>query len=80
MQFVEMNTLDLPKDGAFALFTVFRIHQLLYPKATPEQMAALRKKTRDAAEIGAREYAEMLIKSGQGKFRDGFEFNDPTKL
>ncbi len=78
MQFVEMNTLDLSKDSAFALFTVFRIHQLLYPKATPEQMAALRKKTRDAAETGAREYAKMLIKSGQGKIRDGFDFNDST--
>lgn len=79
MQAVEMNPLDLTKDGAFAMFTVFRIQQLLYPKASRDEMSVLQKKTRNEAEIAARGYAEMLISSGQGKFREGFDFNPPNK-
>jgi hypothetical protein len=74
MQFVEMNPTDLTKDSAFALFTVFEFQKRRYPDAKPEEMNALRKKTRDEVENSARGYAEMLIKSGQGRLKDGFDF------
>jgi hypothetical protein len=79
MQAVEINPLDLPKDSAFAMFTVFYLQKRLYPSASPEAMAALQKRTRNEAEIAARGYAQMLIASGQGKLREGFEFNEPNK-
>jgi len=68
MQAVEMNPLDLPKDAAFAMNTIFHIQRHLYPGASPAKMDALRKKTRNEAENKAQEYAEMLIALG-GKRR-----------
>jgi hypothetical protein len=74
IQFVEMNPMDLTKDSAFALFTVFELQKRRYPDGRSEEMNALRKKTRDEVETAARGYAEMLVKSGQGKLKDGFGF------
>jgi len=73
---VELFSEELPKDGAFALLTSFYFQQVLHSgKFTPEQLGELRKQTRRQVELGARDYAEMLVKSGLGKMKDGVEFN-----
>lgn len=73
---VELFSEELPKDGAFALLTSFYFQQMLHSsKFTPEQLSELRKQTRKQVEVGARDYAEMLVKSGLGKMKDGVEFN-----
>jgi len=76
LQAVELPPTELPKDGAFALLTSFYFQQVLHSeKFKPEELNDLRKSTRHQVEIGARDYAEMLIKSGLGKLKDGVEFN-----
>ena len=77
---VELSPVELREDGAFALMTSFYFQQLLHTtKFTPEQLAELRKHTRNQVETGARDYAEMLIKSGLGRLKDGVEFNPDLK-
>jgi hypothetical protein len=73
---VELLPTELSKDGAFALLTSFYLQQTLHrDKFTPGQLSELRKLTREQVEKGARDYAEMLVKGGLGKMKDGLEFN-----
>jgi len=73
---VELPATELAKDGAFALLTSFYFQQVLHAgKLRPEEFSDLRKSTRAQVETGARDYAEMLIKSGLGKLKEGVEFN-----
>ena len=77
---VELDSIELPENGAFALLTSFYLKQQLHAERfTQEKLAELRNDTRHQVEIGAREYAEMLIKSGLGRLRDGVEFNPKLK-
>ena len=77
---VELSPSELREDGAFALMTSFYFQQLLHTnKLTPAELGELRKHTRSQVETGARDYAEMLIKSGLGKLKDGVEFNPDLK-
>ncbi|HYB62024.1 MAG TPA: hypothetical protein VEH50_11165 [Methylomirabilota bacterium] len=79
LQAVELDPMELPKDGAFALLTAFHFQKLLNPKFTPEDLAALRKLTRGSVEKTARENVDLLIKSGIGKLKEGIELSDPPK-
>lgn len=79
LQGVELDEAHLKKDGAFALLTSFRIQQLLFPDATPEQQAELRRTTREQIEKSARDYAEMIVNAGMGNLKEGLELNPELK-
>lgn len=79
LQGVELNETDITKEGAFALLTSFRIQQLLAPDAPMQQLAELRKGTREQVEKSARDYAEMLLGAGMGKLKTGIELNPDLK-
>jgi len=67
LQAVELDPMELPKDGAFALLTTFRFQQLLNPDFTPTELSELQKLTRDNVDRKALEYVDLLIRSGLGK-------------
>ncbi|SRR6266404_3327908 len=76
LQGVELFPAELREDGAFALLTTFHLQKLLHrSKFTPEQLAELRALTREQLEKSAREDAQLLIRSGLGKLKDGVELN-----
>jgi hypothetical protein len=79
LQAVELDPTELPKDGAFALLTTFHLTKLLHPNLTAEEFAALRKLTRESVDKTAREYVDLLTKSGMGKPRKGIELVDPPR-
>jgi hypothetical protein len=76
LQGVELLPAELREDGAFALLTTFHLQKLLHSsKFRPEQLAELRALTRKQLEKSALEDAQLLIKSGLGKLKEGVEFN-----
>lgn len=77
LQAVELDPMELPKDGAFALLTTFHLTKLLHPNLTSEEFAALRKRTREGVDKAAREYVDLLTKSGMGKLKQGIELVNP---
>jgi len=79
LQVVELDPMELPKDGAFALLTTFHFTKLLHPNLTAEEFAALRKLTRESVDTTARDYVHLLISSGMGKPKEGTELVDPSK-
>lgn len=64
LQQVDLAPNELPKDAAFALLTTFQLQISRYPKAPPEQLAKLRKDTRNNLDKEALGYTEMLVKNG----------------
>lgn len=79
LQFVELKKLELQKDAAFALFTQFHLQRLLHPDMSDEDFARLRKTDRDNVDKGARDYIEMLVKSGMATVKPGFRLEDLIK-
>jgi hypothetical protein len=79
LQVVELDPMELPKDGAFALLTTFHFTKLLHPNLTPEEFTALRKLTRESVDTTARDYVHLLIDSGMGKTKEGTELIDSPK-
>ena len=74
LQAVELDPLELPPDGAFALLTSFHFQQLLHKGTfTPEEMNQLQKLSRKTVDKTARGYVDMLTASGLGKMREGVE-------
>ena len=76
LQAVELNPLELNKDGAFALLTAFHLQKLLHTDMTPEQLSELRKVTRKEVDKAARRDVNQLVDSGMGKMRDGVTLTD----
>lgn len=79
LQAVELDPMELPKDGAFALLTTFHFMKLLHPNLTSEEFAELRKRTRGSVDTTARGYVDLLTTSGMGKPKQGIELVDPPK-
>jgi hypothetical protein len=79
LQSVELDPMELPKDGAFALLTAFHFTKLLHTNLTPEEFAACRKLTRESVDKTAREYVDLLTKSGIGKPKQEIELVAPPK-
>lgn len=79
LQAVELDPMQLPQDGAFALLTAFHLQKLRNPQFTPEEFATLRSDTRRNVEKTARTYADLLVGSGLGKLKKGIELSDPSK-
>lgn len=75
-QFIEFFPTQPDRETSIAMLWTFRLQELLFPNGTPEEMKKLRKISRDQMELASRDYAEMLIKSGLGKLKEGFELND----
>ena len=73
LQVVELDPLELPPDGAFALLTSFYFQQLLHKeKFTPEELQELQKLSRKNVDKAARDYVQMLASSGLGS-REGMQ-------
>ena len=73
LQAVDLDPMELPKDGAFALLTSFHLTKLQFPALKPDEFAELRKRTRRTVDDEAREYVDLLIKSGIARAKDGVE-------
>lgn len=74
-QFVTFAPNELNRESAMLMLMVFRLQQKLAPKASIEELAELRKSTRHQMEVAARGYAEMLVGSGLGTLKEGYEPN-----
>jgi hypothetical protein len=76
LQGVELLPAELREDGAFALLTTFHLQKLLHgSKFTADQLAELRALTRKQLEKSAREDAQLLMRSGLGRLKEGVELN-----
>jgi hypothetical protein len=62
---------------AVTILAAFRLQQLLFLDASKEELNQLQKNTRSQVEETAKGYAEMLISSEMGKFKDGWDFSKP---
>ena len=60
-------------ESAILLLMAFRIQQMLHPEMSKEDQEQLRKSTREKLERTAREYAQMIVGSNQGKVKEGYE-------
>ena len=70
-QYIEFHPGELDRESAALLFATFRVQQLLSPKATKEELSALRKTTRNQVDKAAQEYMDLLISSNIGKLKGG---------
>jgi hypothetical protein len=70
-QYIEFNPEELDRESAALLFATFAMQKLLAPKATKEELAALRKSTRNDVDHAARGYIDELISSDIGKLKKG---------
>jgi hypothetical protein len=76
LQGLELDPMEMTKDGAFAALTSYHFQQLLHGSSyTPQQLVELRKLTREQIEKQARVYAEQFIAAGIGKLKDGVVLN-----
>lgn len=71
-QCIDFHLLDPDRDTCFAMLMTFRTYELLNPNAALREKEDWRKQTREQMERGAKEYAELLIKSNLGKLKEGF--------
>ena len=76
-QFIDFDEGQPDKQTAIAMLMSFRLQQLLAPGAKKEELAQMRQSTRNTMEETAKGYAEMIISSGMGKVRDGWDFSRP---
>jgi superfamily I DNA/RNA helicase len=78
-QFIDFYENQPDRETAVAMLMAFRLQQLIAPDAKPEELAELRQKTRDKMENSSREYAQLIIKNGLGKFKPGWDFGEPPR-
>jgi hypothetical protein len=78
-QFVEFYGTQPDKQASIAILMAFRFQELLTPNTTREQLAELRKTTRDQIEKESAVWAQMMIDSGVGKMKEGWEFAKSAK-
>lgn len=80
LQGIDLDPKEMAKDGAFAALTSYYFQQLLHGSDyTPQQLAELRKVTREQVEKRAVVYAEQFIAAGMGTLKTGVEFNPEFK-
>jgi len=79
LQAVDLDPMELPKDGAFALLTCFHLQKLVNTHLTPEELSALHKLDRENVDKAAYGYVDLLIKSGMGKMKPDVELNIPSR-
>lgn len=78
-QHVVLDPKEPDRVTAVMILSAFRLQQLLFPEASKEELNQLQKNTRSQVEETAKGYAEMLISSQMGDFKDGWGFSQPTK-
>ena len=78
-QFIDFYEDQPDRETAIAMLMSFRVQQLIAPDAKPEELADLRKKTRDQMENSAREYAQMIVKNGLGKLKERWDLGEPPR-
>jgi hypothetical protein len=78
-QFIDFYPGQPDKDTAIAMLMAFRIQQLIAPDGKKEEFAELRKTTRKQVEKEAGIWAQIIIDSGLGKLKDGWESNQDQK-
>ena len=78
-QFIDFYPGQPDRATAIAMLMAFRIQQLIAPDAKKEDLAELRKTTRNQLEKEAAEWAQTITSSGIGKMKDDWEFNHPPK-
>jgi hypothetical protein len=80
LQGIDLDPKEMAKDGAFAALTSYHFQQLLHGGSyTPQQLAELRKGTREQVEKQAQVYAEQFIAAGIGTLKSGMGFNPDLK-
>jgi hypothetical protein len=78
-QFIDFNAGQPEKQTAIAMLMAFRLQQLIAPEATKEELAELRRTTRNQIEQESKEWAETIIASGLGKLKDGWDISQDPK-
>jgi len=78
-QFITFFPEQPDRETAIALLTTFHTQKLIAPDAKPEELAKLRQETREQIERESAAWAQLMIDSGIGKLKDGWEFNKESK-
>lgn len=73
-QFIDFADGELGPEASIALLRTFHTQKLLAPKATKEELNALQKKTRDDVSKEAVEWARLIVASGGGTMKPGWDF------
>jgi len=72
-QFIDFIDGELGPEASIALLQAFHTQKLLAPKATKEELNALRKSTRDQVGKEAVEWARLIVASGGGTMKPDWD-------
>ena len=72
-QFINFDEGQMGSEASIALLQAFHMQQLLAPKATSKELAELRRQTREQVNREAVEYARLIVSSGLGKMKEGWD-------
>lgn len=79
-QYIDFYPKEPDRDTCVTMFMGFHLQQKLAPNASKAELKELLRSTRNQVETAARGYAEMIIASEIGRFKDGWNFSDqPSK-
>jgi hypothetical protein len=76
--FIDFNEGEMGAEASISMLQAFHTQKLLAPNATTEELNALRKSTREQVGKEAVEWARLIVASGGGKMRDGWDL-PPTE-
>jgi hypothetical protein len=72
-QFIDFNEGEMGAEASISMLQAFHTQKLLAPNATAEELNELRKTTREQVGKEAVEWARLIVASGGGKMRDGWD-------
>jgi len=78
-QFIAFFPEQPDRETAIAILTTFHTQKLIASDAKPEDLAKLRQETREQIEREAEVWAKLMIDSGIGELKEGWEFNKEFK-
>ena len=72
-QFIDFTEGQPGTEASIAMLQTFHTQKLLAPNATPEELATLRKTTREQISKEAVEYARLIVGSGLGTMKPNWD-------
>ena len=66
-------------ETSIALLAAFHTQKQIAPEAKPVELARLRQETREQIAREASAWAQLMIDSGIGRLKDGWDFNSQSK-
>jgi hypothetical protein len=78
-QFIDFNEGEMGADASTSMLQAFHTQKLLAPNATTEELNTLRKSTREQVGKEAVEWARLIVASGGGTMKEGWDLPTDAK-